>query len=217
MSNMFFVQNSNQVSSSSGFAFTKHQEPEIFILSSKPSSNAYYQDLISNYKHRDESIDKLRILLEQKQKKKYYFTLRLNSSNFEYDLLFNKINNDLIFLNEGLKSKKLNQLDAIRNLEQDWDDEGADCFLSNHINFVEKIILSFDFYPIVSPSRRKSIVLEYSSGSNKLLFEVFENTFDYYEKKISQNGEKNTKNGRKLSNDLNAIKYFVEAFINESV
>lgn len=72
------------------------------------------------------------------------------------------------------RNHALEVLDQIQALPENWDGEGAASFSLEHVTFVKKIIQMLPRVPLVVPTGRESINLEYSNGSQGYLeFEVF--------------------------------------------
>jgi hypothetical protein len=74
------------------------------------------------------------------------------------------------------KQKNLNRLDTFMALKDNWDGYGAQQFTKELIDYCKDIVINLDLYhqPLINPTGRDSIQMEYEIGDNYLEFEIYE-------------------------------------------
>ena len=70
--------------------------------------------------------------------------------------------------------ENLNRLDTLAALEDNWDGDGAQQFSKELIDYCKDIIKPLDHQPLINPTGRGSIQMEYEIGDNYLEFEIYE-------------------------------------------
>lgn len=92
-----------------------------------------------------------------------------------------------------VKTDCLEKLFEMKNLEENWNRNGAGRLSANLISFVRDVILNLSEEPSVFPTARDSIQLEYENDAGDYLeFELFENgrikmfSFDHAGKSVSK-------------------------------
>ena len=92
-----------------------------------------------------------------------------------------------------VKTNSLVKLFEMKDLEENWNGNGAGGFSANLLSFVRDVILNLSVEPAVFPTARDSIQLEYENDAGDYLeFELFENgrikmfAFDHAGKSVSK-------------------------------
>ena len=79
---------------------------------------------------------------------------------------------------DGKRKSNKELLIQISKLGEDWNGYGSTPFSSESISFFEQLIDNLNIQPIISPTGRDSLYLEYSDGKGMLGFEAFENKIE---------------------------------------
>lgn len=74
---------------------------------------------------------------------------------------------------DARKYENLKLLNTISSLEENWNGYGAITFSKESMAFFESLINGLDVQPIISPTGRGTLYLEYSDGAGMLGFEAF--------------------------------------------
>ena len=68
----------------------------------------------------------------------------------------------------------LERLDQFEQFENNWDGYGAQQFTKELITYCKDIVTNLDHQPLINPTGRGSIQMEYEIGDNYLEFEIYE-------------------------------------------
>lgn len=74
---------------------------------------------------------------------------------------------------DARKEENKQILNEISMLDENWNGYGGASFSEKKIEFFRKLIDQLDSQPVISPTGRSSLYLEYSEGEDTLGFEVF--------------------------------------------
>lgn len=110
---------------------------------------------------------------------------------------------------DGKKYSNIKILKQISKLEKDWNGYGGGAFSKGSISFFNQLIDSLNVQPMISPTGRNSLYMEYNDGKGMLGFEVFEDRIDMAF--ISDDGETFTRTiTDNFCNEINEIveKYY---------
>lgn len=112
---------------------------------------------------------------------------------------------------DARKYENLRLLNTISALEEDWNGYGAAVFSKESLAFFESLINGLDIQPIISPTGRGTLYLEYSDGVGMLGFEAFDGKIDMAF--ISDDGRsRNTTIDKNFNEEINKMveKYYGE-------
>lgn len=66
----------------------------------------------------------------------------------------------------------MDKIRHMKNFEKNWDGDDASAFSSEDISLFEKVIEGLTIQPDISPTGRKSLLLEYENGNDYLAYEL---------------------------------------------